>query len=475
MGYPTIYPTGTTIYKPEKCWNGFTLFQANEHGAMLIDMNGREVRYWKGLHGFPNKLLPNGDVLGATGERPAAFAFQDKLDLVQVDWDGKIVWKFDHLEEVQDGDGPKYWCARQHHDFQREGNPVGYYVPGMEAQVDGGTTLVLCHSNRKDDNISSAELLSDRIVEVDWEGNIIWDWDIADHFEEIGFDADARETIHDRPDVHRMIHKADWVHINCASYLGPNHWYDEGDERFNPKNIIFDSRNANFMAIIDHETGELVWKVGPDYTGSDALRKMGIIIGMHHTHMIPKGLPGEGNIMVFDNGGSAGYTAPNITSENGVRAAKRDYSRVLEFDPTTLEIVWQCTPADLGKAMPFLADQFYSPYISGAQRLPNGNTLICEGSDGHFFEVTPDHEVVWEYISPYWGKMGIPTNQTYRAYRYPYEYAPQAAKPVEVPVAPVDVQQFRMPGAASKGTAVPVEVEGVVGYGVFTSFHAESD
>ena len=64
MTYPTIYPTGTTVYDPASCWNGYTIFQAKEHGALLIDMNGREVRLWKGLHGFPNKLLPGGFVLG---------------------------------------------------------------------------------------------------------------------------------------------------------------------------------------------------------------------------------------------------------------------------------------------------------------------------------------------------------------------------------------------------------------------------
>ena len=44
---------------------------------------------------------------------------------------------------------------------------------------------------------------------------------------------------------------------------------------------------------------------------------------------------------------------------------------------------------------------FYSFFISGAQRLPNGNTLICEGSNGRIFEVTPAGEIVWEYINPF--------------------------------------------------------------------------
>ena len=58
MGHPTIYPTGATIYSPTKAWSGYTIFQAPDLGALLIDMNGREVHLWKGLRGFPNKIFP---------------------------------------------------------------------------------------------------------------------------------------------------------------------------------------------------------------------------------------------------------------------------------------------------------------------------------------------------------------------------------------------------------------------------------
>ena len=60
MAYPTVYPPGTTIYNPEKCWSGYTIFQAKEIGAALIDMSGRVVQLWQGLHGEPNKILPGG-------------------------------------------------------------------------------------------------------------------------------------------------------------------------------------------------------------------------------------------------------------------------------------------------------------------------------------------------------------------------------------------------------------------------------
>ena len=92
---PTVFPTGVTIYEPERCWNGYTIFQPRQLGATLIDMNGNVVNRWRGLQGLPgpNKLLPGGYVMGSTGQRDTKLGFQDNLDLVQVDWDGRTVWR----------------------------------------------------------------------------------------------------------------------------------------------------------------------------------------------------------------------------------------------------------------------------------------------------------------------------------------------------------------------------------------------
>ena len=105
--------------------------------------------------------------------------------------------------------------------------------------------------------------------------------------------------------------------------------------------------------------------------------------------MIPKGLPGEGDLLVFDNGGEGGYGTPNPGALTGANDARRDYSRVLQFNPITLEITWQYTPLEAGNLLFTDASKFYSSYISGAQRLPNGNTLITEGSDGRLIKVAP--------------------------------------------------------------------------------------
>jgi len=91
--------------------------------------------------------------------------------------------------------------------------------------------------------------------------------------------------------------------------------------------------------------------------------------------------------------------------------------------------------------------KLYSKHISSAQRLPNGNTLITEGACGRILEVTPAHEIVWEYVSPYYSpKMQL--NHVYRAYRVPYDWVPQLPRPQEKAVTPPDIWDFHVPGAA---------------------------
>lgn len=464
MGYPSVFPTGTTVYDPSKCWNGYTVFQAREVGATLIDMNGNVVQVWEGLQGFPNTILPGGYVMGSTGERNPKYAFQDQWDLAQVDWDGNVVWRFDRFEFVEDpGEDPR-WMARQHHDFQREGCPVGYYVPGMEPLVDRGNTLVLCHRNLRNVAISDKLLLDDVIVEVNWEGEIAWEWVCSDHFEEMEFSEAAKNILARNPSMRAAGGgMGSWMHMNSMSLLGPNRWYDGGDLRFHPDNIIWDGRQTNIIAIVDKKTGRIVWKLGPEYDKTPALRALGWIIGPHHAHMIPKGLPGEGNLLIFDNGGWAGYGVPNPGSPTGHDNALRDYSRILEIDPVTLKIVWKFTPIEAGFECPTNCYKLYSPFISSAQRLPNGNTLITEGSDGRIIEVTPDHEIVWEYISPFWGKKRK-VNILYRAFRVPYAWVPQLDKPVEVPLGRRDNSEFNLGGVDSKKVLRKIVMENVGGY-----------
>jgi hypothetical protein len=441
---PTVYPTGTTIYEPDRCWNGYTVFQTETRaGALLIDMNGNVLRDWKHIVGFPVTILPGGQVMGGTVGRVTK-EYTHHLgsdDLVQEDWQGRVVWKFGKADEVE-VEGRRMGSARQNHDFVREGAPVGYYVPGMLPRVEGGKTLILSQKSGYWPEVTRDYLpRAARIIEVSWEGEVLWEWMPAEHFEEFGHSEAAKNTIM------RGCKNQHCVFLNTVSYLGPNKWYDAGDDRFHPENIISDDRGT-MIFIISRKTGEIVWKVGPEYTATPALRKLGPIIGPHHAHVIPKGLPGEGNILVFDNGGAAGFGAPNPGSPTGEWNALRDYSRVLEFDPQTLEIVWEYSARTAG-FLPVAEDgKFYSHYASGAQRLPNGNTLIAETMYGRIIEVTRESEIVWEYVSPYSVSDKVFSSRMFRAYRVPYEWIPQLERPEERAVIPPSNGEFKLSPAS---------------------------
>jgi hypothetical protein len=149
--------------------------------------------------------------------------------------------------------------------------------------------------------------------------------------------------------------------------------------------------------------------------------------------MIPQGLPGAGNIMMFDNGTDAGYGAVVRGLERGTYPnTLSDFSRVVEFNPVTMDLVWEYkqphATADIDGDGDIKGHErkFCSARVSGAQRLENGNTLICEGKEGRIIEVTPEGDIVWEYISPYTGEANsfVINRSVYRAYRVPASWIP---------------------------------------------------
>ena len=144
--------------------------------------------------------------------------------------------------------------------------------------------------------------------------------------------------------------------------------------------------------------------------------------------------------LVFDNGGSSGYGFNTPIAPDGVGAFARATSRVLEINPVTLELVWSYTNP-----------RFFSTNISGAQRLPNGNTLITAGAGGRLFEVTKEGAIVWEYMFPLFAGAGPnPSNAVYRAYRVPYDWIPQLRKPSEQRVTPPPLGEFKAASSDQK-------------------------
>lgn len=429
---PSVHPTGVTRYEPDRAWNGYTLFTGQDKKTRLIDMNGNAVKEWP-YEGFPPVLLDpaltqgkKGNVLLQLAQLPGVQAAGNGLgnkSIGEVDWNGNVLWQWGagaqdaYASASVDSAGAPGGAAKQHHDWRRLAN---------------GNTLVLANKVHAVPGFAARALLDDVIYEVTPDGRIAWQWTASEHLDEFGFSPASLKLVKAAQPKYGA-QAVDWLHINDMAVVGPNKWHKAGDARFDPDNIVIDSREANFIAIIDRKTGKVVWSLGPDFSpiaGTKVPRPVDQIIGQHDAHIIPEGLPGAGNLLVFDNQGEAGYpkVSPGIFP----------HSRVLEIDPVKKEIVWQYTAVDSRQP----AWSFYSAFISSARRLPNGNTLIDEGMNGRFFQVTQQGDIVWEYVSPYYGTSAVggngkpvDTNWVYRAQPVPYEWVPEGTPRTEQPVA----------------------------------------
>jgi len=208
-------------------------------------------------------------------------------------------------------------------------------------------------------------MYSDVLIEVDRNGNTIWQWHAKDHLDPV---EDFQEVSEPR---------WEWSHGNTIAPIG--------DDR-----VLVSFRAIHTIGIIDKASGKWLWKYRDPMMG-----------GQHDPQLLD-----NGNILVFDNGTQRRH--------NGVLP----FSRIIEINPTTSEIVWSY------EDVPSFA--FYSPQISGVQRLPGGNTLVCEGLRGRIFQVTPQGEVVWEYINPYFGPnvFNFDVNMVFRAFFYTRDQLP---------------------------------------------------
>ena len=231
------------------------------------------------------------------------------------------------------------------------------------------------------------------IIEVTRDKELVWEWRGEEHLAELEelLPPEAWAFVVDRT---RNEFAFDWAHNNTAQIIPPNATHDRarqsgGDARFAPGNFLISYRSLDIIAVVERPTGRIVWAWGP-----------GVLDGQHKPHMLP-----GGNILIFDNG------------------TLRKYSRVIEVNPLTGRIEWEYTGEP--------DDAFFSPYISCAQRLPNGNTLICDGGNARLFEVTSDKEIVWEFVNPRQGDGA--SKSIYRCQRYsPEHVAPlleRAGKP----------------------------------------------
>ena len=295
------------------------------------------------------------------------------------------------------------------------------------------------------DFIGSDSLTVPHIVEAKITGpancETVWEWSAWDHLIQ---DFDTSKANYGKVAEHPEL-----IDLNFRlSEVVPSDWIHSNGLDYNPEldQIILSPRHFSEVWIIDHSTttteaaghsggkggkgGDLLYRWGNPRAYRAGTPDDQQLFWQHNIQWIAPGLPGAGNILIFNNGAEfsdfrRGYSSVDEIAPP-VDVANYRLDPGVAYAPA--EPVWTYTAAT--------PSDFFAPYISGTQRLPNGNTLICDGVHGTLFEVTPAGKTVWKYINPM-NNDGIlrqgesapapsnaeeQVNQVYRAYRYAPDY-----------------------------------------------------
>ncbi len=416
---------------------GYTLMSPmhNTH-TYLLNNAGQYVHKWTstGEPGRSSYLLENGHLIRASavmnGGPSTGGGEGGRIE--EYDWDGNLVWAFDYYSAT--------YIA--HHDFKvlPNGNVLvlacekktyaeviaagfnpslldpsiatqGYMLPDYLVEVTADEAL------RRHDRLGMAHLGShDPGLQCTQE-------QLRRRCQPSGADQCQRGR-------QRSIQQF-WNHVNGIDY---NAGLDQ---------VMLSIRNNSELFVIDHSTttAQAAGHTGGRYNkGGDILYRWGnpqqydrgttanrMLFQQHHTHWIEPNCPGAGNILIFNNGIGRDYSSVDEIVPPVDTAGNYSLSAGAAFGPSSLTWTYVGTPPA----------SFYSAEISGAQRLPNGNTLICEGVKGNLFEVTAAGQMVWRYVCPVTttplaqgtaipadsGHEGQFMNAVFRVQRYGTDYA----------------------------------------------------
>jgi hypothetical protein len=414
---PTTVKLGLSINDP-RALQGYTLLAPMDSpNTYLLDMQGKVVQTWTSdcTPALCPLLLENGNLLrpGSIGNDSRVFGPGPGVGgrIQEFTWDGKLVWDF------------RFYNARQlpHHDMTR---------------LPNGNVLLIVHDRKTNEEALAAgrrpELVGDRhsipdsLVEIKptgpTTGKVVWEWRLWDHLVQ-DFDKTKANygNVREHPELVNVNYGEDNLKPPPAGKAGQRtapqrprgnpDWTHFNGVAYNPEldQIVVSVHAFSEFWIIDHSTttaqaashaggrsgkgGDLLYRWGNPRAyraGTQADQKLFM---QHNAHWIPRGLPGEGHLLVFNNGNGR----PDGT-----------YSSVDELVlPVDSQGRYSSTPGKAyGPDKPVWSysapkkNDFHSSFISGTQRLPNGNTLICSGANGTIFEVTPSKEIVWKYVNP---------------------------------------------------------------------------
>jgi hypothetical protein len=339
---------GLRAWDPDKACPGLTLFTPTgpDSTVYLIDLGGEILHTWcmpyPALYGYMTErgtLVYNGRIDGPHHSFLSSTPWKGGV-LLEVDWDGEVVWEVRHPDHHDDG-----------------------------IRLANGNALLLCMAEIPFDIAQrvaggrpgseyNGRMYADYLVEMTTNGRSVWEWRSWEYLGPEEF-----------PIVNPAVARSEWTHGNSVVELADG-------------NLMLSFQHTSTVVIVDRLSGRVVRKIGPPL--------------LNNPHA-PSALA-NGNVLIFDN---------------GIRRGPHPYSRVIEIDPAVCDVVWSY------EDKPQIA--LSSPIISNAQRLSNGNTLINVGASGRLVEVTTEGEVAWEYVNPYFCSPAARDQQNaiLRAYRYP--------------------------------------------------------
>ena len=392
--------------------DGATLFAPQgSTTTYLMDENEEMIKTWQssyrpGLSCYllDDKSLLRTGSLGPQGNSVFGSTGGSGGVVERYDWDGNLIWDFTYSSD-------NYLL---HHDIEYLPNGNILMIAWerktqAEALAEGRNPLLL----------SGGELWPDKIIEVAPDGSsggdIIWEWHVWDHLIQ-DYDASKSNfgTVSDHPEKINLNfvqgrESADWNHINAVDYN------EELDQ------ILLTVHNFSEIWIIDHNTttagaagtaGDLLYRWGNPQAYGQGDNSQQQLFVPHDGHWIEKGCPGEGDILIFNNGANrpdGNYSTVDQVTPPLNSNGRYDLENGSVYGPSSTTWMYEADPATL----------FFADHISSAQRLSNGNTLICNGPAGTFFEVNTTGDIEWEYVNPYTAMTPQgETNEVFRAVRY---------------------------------------------------------
>jgi hypothetical protein len=379
----------------------------------LIDTTGQVVNSWScsSTPAYTVYLMPDSTIWRPgqySGASMRGGVYGGRIE--RYDWDGDVVQSF-------------LWSDanhQQHHDI--------HPMPNGNVLILAWARKSLAEAQAMGRVNVTGEMWPEEIIEYDPDADsAVWTWRVWDHVIQ---DVDSAKpnygVVRDHPELidinlGTLFMYGDWIHANIVEY---NEQRDE---------IVFSSHFLNEVYVIDHSTtteeaaghtggrhgrgGDIIYRWGnpQNYRRGDSTDQVFYVV--HGANWIKPGLRGAGNILLFNNGDRAG--------------SANDYSTVMEITPPldSSDHYYIHPDSAFGPDGPCWTYEnrgtFYSGHMSGAYRMPNGNTFITEAVSGRLSEVTEDGRVVWQRATTAWNG---------RAIKYPREFATATREARPAPV-----------------------------------------